>query len=314
MSNRSLADASVRVIVIVALPHSGSHLLSQLLGAHDLCLSIGELHNYNKHTDANRTTSGNVVSGYREDALFRDLDRLPTSRWHTEILHRAGAEYPGVTTLVDNSKRVGWCESLMKNPELDVHPVHLIRDPRALLRYWMLSYDSPKKVRRQRIRHARMRPLQAPLLLTCPPRDLYLRKWLIRNGQATSLLQKAGRSANVVSYHDLATRPDAVLGSLMPRLGLDYQEGQLRYGEAMHHGTLKRDYREASAASAIQLDVRWQTQLAKADIDAVNADARIADYLDELGLRLTAGGLTAYPAEAARYDSQADDDQSLSTS
>jgi hypothetical protein len=116
----------VRVIVIVALPHSGSHLLSQLLGAHDQCLSIGELHNYGKHRDQTRTNSGNVISGYRLDPLFADLDHLPVDEWHQEILRRAEADYPQVTTLVDNSKRVGWCKALMQNPRLEVHPVHLI--------------------------------------------------------------------------------------------------------------------------------------------------------------------------------------------
>ncbi len=293
MSSTVSGNGPVRVIVIVALPHSGSHLLSQLLGSHDQCLSIGELHNYNKHTDTRRTTSGNVISGYRDDTLFQDLNRLPVERWHAEILNRARAGNPLVTTLVDNSKRVGWCASLLANPALDVHPVHLIRDPRALMRYWMLSYDSPRKIRRQRIRHARMRPLQALNLLRCPPRELYLRKWLIRNEQATALLRDSGRSANVVSYHDLAVCPDTVLRSLMPRLGLDYQESQLRYGETVHHGTLKRDYQDASASSAIRLDVRWQTDLDANDIRSVTEDARVRTYLESLSLDLSDNGLAA---------------------
>jgi hypothetical protein len=286
-------SSRARVIVIVALPHSGSHLLSQLLGAHDRCLSIGELHNYEKHTDRLRTGSDNIISGYGEDALFSGLSKLPVNDWHVEILKRAGADYPLVTTLVDNSKRVGWCASLIRNPSLDVHPVHLIRDPRALLRYWLLSYDRPKKIRRQRIRHARMRPFQAPMLLSCSPRELYVRKWLIRNEQATALLRDSGHSANVVSYHDLATRPESVLRSLMPRLGLDYQAGQLKYGEATQHGTLKRDYQEASTSSAIRLDVRWQTDLSAADIRAVTEDDRVRAYLSSLDLDLSEDGLTA---------------------
>ncbi|TNF88131.1 MAG: hypothetical protein EP301_05470, partial [Gammaproteobacteria bacterium] len=218
-----------RVIVIMALPHSGSHLLSQLLGAHSSCLSIGELHNYDKLTNRERTGSGNVISSYDADPLFKELGNLPQDRWHEEILTRAQVATPGLNTLVDNSKRAAWCASLLSNPSLDVQPVHLLRDPRALLRYWLLRYDSPKKVRRQRIQHSRMAPAQALKLLTCPTRELYLRKWLIRNRQATEVLNRADRPSNFVTYHDLASRPAETLSRLMPQLGLNYEPAQLKY-------------------------------------------------------------------------------------
>jgi hypothetical protein len=283
----------IPVIVIVALPHSGSHLLSQLLGAHQRCLSIGELHNYDKLTNRPSRGNGNVISSYADDAIFAQLDRLPVERWHSTILKRAKELYPAVTTLVDNSKRVTWCRALMKNSELDVQPVHLIRDPRALLRYWMLSYDSPKKIRRQRVRHSRMKPLQAPALLTCSPRELYLRKWLIRNEQASALLASHDKSDNVVTYHDLATRPETTLERLMPLLGLEYEPSQLRYGDADHHGTVKRDYQQAMETSAIQLDVRWQDFLSSADREGVSSDKRIQAYLSKLYLTFAERGLTA---------------------
>jgi hypothetical protein len=161
------------------------------------------------------------------------------------------------------------------------------------LRYWQFAYDSARKIRRQRIRHSRLRPLQAPVLLTCSTRELYLRKWLIRNQQASDLLKRMGKGANVVSYHDLATRPEAALRILMPRLGLDYQENQLRYGEAIHYGTVKREYQQATASSAIQLDVRWKQDLTADDIRTVSTDARVQTYLSSLDLELSDNGLRA---------------------
>lgn len=285
------------VIAIMALPHSGSHLLSQLLGAHAHCLSIGELHNYDKLTNRARKGSGNVIATYAEDPLFRDLGNLPREHWHQEVLSRAQNETPLITTLVDNSKRVPWCAALLENPALEVHPVHLLRDPRALLRFWMLRYDSAKKVRRQRIQHSRMAPAQALRLLTCSARELYLRKWLIRNRQATDLLTGIGRSANYVTYHDLASRPEETLRRLMPLLSLEYEPAQLRYGDADQRGTLKAEYQNASKASAIQLDVRWQTDLSPDDAGAATAYAPLKDYLAELGLAFGRDGLTtAKPA------------------
>lgn len=133
------------------------------------------------------------------------------------------------------------------------------------------------------------------MLLTCPPRELYLRKWLIDNTEVSRLLRSTGHAANVVTYHDLATRTAETLERLMPRLGLDYEPGQLRYGEADQHGTLKTDYREATQASRISLDVRWQTFLSATEARAIAEDDRLISYLNELGLELTPQGLTALP-------------------
>lgn len=284
--------AKTRVVVIIALPHSGSHLLSQLLGAHSQCVSIGELHNYDKFM--NRARGGNVTSNYDQDEIFQGIDATPESRWHTLISGNARKNNPGITTLIDNSKRVAWCQTLLKNPDLDVYPVHLIRDPRALLRYWMMSYDNDKKIRRQRIRHSRMAPLQSAVLMTCPPLELFIRKWLIRNEAASRLLARADAPANLVSYHDLATSPERVLDGLMPELGLEYEPAQLRYGDAEQHGTLKREYRAETSRSAIELDVRWQSFLDEEQIRAVLTDRRLDAYLSRLGFTLSENGLTTF--------------------
>ena len=287
----------VRVIAIMALPHSGSHLLSQLLGAHSSCLSIGELHNYDKLTNRERQGSGNVISTYAEDPVFENLGDLPVRDWHQTIITRAQRADPNLTTLVDNSKRVDWCASLLANDGLDVQPVLLLRDPRALLRFWRLRYDTPKKVRRQRTRHSLIAPSQALTLMTCSPLELYLRKWLIRNQQATRLLDQSGRSANFLTYHDLASQPERTLRRLMPLLGLDYEPSQLRYGEAEQKGTRKTEYQSASEASQISLDARWQTDLSAADAEAATKFPPLNAYLENLGLAFASAGLTRRNAE-----------------
>jgi hypothetical protein len=276
----------------MALPHSGSHLLSQLLGAHSSCLAIGELHNYDKLTTRDREGGGNVISTYADDALFRNLHDLPVNEWHQTIMSRARSDVPGLSTLVDNSKRVSWCASLLENDALEVQPVLLLRDPRALMRFWQLRYNSAKKVRRQRTRHSLMAPAQALRLLTCSAQELYLRKWLIRNQQATRLLERIGRPANFLTYHDLASNPEQTLRRLMPLLGLDYEPKQLRYGEAVHKGTLKAEYQSATSASQISLDVRWQMDLSEEDAQSATEFPALNAYLEKLGLTFSGNGLT----------------------
>ena len=282
----------VRVVVIIALPHSGSHLLSQLLSAHSRCVSIGELHNYDKFL--HRPGSGNVIANYTEDALFSGLDRAPENRWHELIMSNARQRYPVATTLIDNSKRVEWCRRLTGNPQLQVIPVLLLRDPRALIRYWKLRYDSRRKIRRQRIRHARMAPWQAPAFFICPPLELYIRKWLLRSQEATRLLTRTGHRDNVVTYHDLATRPVQTLQRLMPLLDLEYEPDQLQFGDVQQHGTVKAEYRQASQRSQLELDVRWQSDLDLEEIRVISEDTRIAVFLDGLGLAMTDSGLSSF--------------------
>ena len=43
-----MSAETIRVILILSTPHAGSHLLSQLLGAHSACASIGKLQNFKK--------------------------------------------------------------------------------------------------------------------------------------------------------------------------------------------------------------------------------------------------------------------------
>lgn len=281
-----------RVVVILALPHSGSHLLSLLLGAHSRCISIGELHNYDKFMNRVREGARNVTHTYADDEIFSGLSSTPVTQWHAEIMGRVRNLHPGVTTLIDNSKRPGWAKQHIKNPDLEIIPVHLVRDPRALIRYWILSYQTDRELRQQRIRHSRMAPLQAPTLLTCGPLELFIRKWLIRNEQISRLLARTGHSDNLVSYHDLAVSPERTLARLMPQLGLEYEGEQLNYGAAEQHGTHKREYESATSSSKIELDVRWQDFLDQGQISRVTGDRRLTDYLLRTGLSFSESGLT----------------------
>ena len=281
----------VRVILILSTPHAGSHLLSQLLGAHSACVSIGELHNFKKFSERPRADR-NVVDGFATDPVFADLSMLPEASWHPSILAKVQADEPQTSTLVDNSKTVRWCRKIDGFLSVEVIPVHLVRDPRALVRYWLKEYTTHRQVRQQRIRHARMAPLQALTLFTAEPEEVYLRKWAIRNTEITAQLKRMGYCDNVVSYYDLATDPAGTLAAVMPRLGLGYEEGQLDYGKAAHRGTSKRAYQEATASSAIEVDTRWRDDLTQTQIEAIEAHPLVARYLKEIAYRLTDRGLT----------------------
>lgn len=281
----------MRVIFILSTNYAGSHLLTQLLGAHPRARSVGELHNYRKFIER-PDSRHSVVYDFAENSWFAGLGDLPPERWHATVGARVMTELPGVDTLVDNSKRVEWARRFVANTDFEAHFVHLIRDPRALVRRWGLTYDDTRKQRRQRIRVIRSRPHWMLPALFNDQEDVYCRKWLISNQRISHFLADCGQSANVVTYHDLARHTSSVLGGLMPRLGLAFDPLQLNFGEVAHHGTMKREYLEQSRRSEIKLDLRWQQEMTSDAIRRVSEHAGIVRYLAAHNVRMIDDGLT----------------------
>jgi hypothetical protein len=253
-------------------------------------VAIGELHNYKKFRDRPKTR--NVVDSYAQDPIFAELDALPMSAWHASILQHAMRGNPTLTTLVDNSKRVEWCKRLLRNPTLNVKPVHLIRDPRALVRYWLHTYTTQRQVRQQRIRLVRATPLRAAQLLTCSDLEVYIEKWLARNRDITNMLASLDARANVLSYHDLVTDTTTSLTQLMPRIDLGFEPSQLAYGRATQHGTQKREYADETLRSQIRFDQRWRSDLSAAQIDHITGHDQVQKYLRDIAFQLTPDGIT----------------------
>ena len=275
------------VIFILSTNYAGSHLLAQLLAAHSRCAGVGELHNYGKFRGRG-SRSGNVVDDYRDHPAFADLEGGPVTGWHRLIAERLAADQPGLTHLVDNSKRPEWARRCAVAGDAYVH---LLRDPRALVSRWLTTYDTDRAMAAQRRRVLRRRPW---LLLRGPgAAEVLVEKWLTANRGIDRFLRHRGPRAQL-TYLDLAREPAATLEHAMPCLGLEFESRQLDYGRAGGSlGTRKRDYLTATRASRIEVDLRWQETLGAADRAAVERHSGIRRYLAGHGIRLTADGLTA---------------------
>lgn len=274
------------VVFILATNYSGSHLLAQLLAAHPACAGVGELHNYHKFRGRG-SRSGNVVDDYTEHPAFGGLTDLPVGRWHEQLLERLGAEHPGLSHLVDNSKRPAWARRFRGT---NAYHVHLLRDPRAMVSRWLRTYDTDPAARSQRRRVLRRQPWLLGRL--ADPVAVYIEKWLMANRAITKFLLR--RRSALATYRDLAIAPQPTLTALMPQLGLAFDEAQLRYGEATANlGTRKREYLDAARDSAISIDLRWQEHLSPTQRLLIERHGGIRRYLEDLGLQWTRDGLTA---------------------
>ena len=62
---------------------------------------------------------------------------------------------PEISVMVDASKNTFWARRFLNNDRYVRKYVHLIRDPRAMVRRWMLTFTTPKQQMNQRLRIAK---------------------------------------------------------------------------------------------------------------------------------------------------------------
>jgi hypothetical protein len=197
-----------------------------------------------------------------------------------------------VSTLIDNSKRTRWAERFVQHTEFVSHYVHLLRDPRALVRRWLTTYTTNDAIRRQRIRLARTAPRLVCVSIRGDDADVYRYKWLVANRRITRFVERFPGRATLITYRDLVVNTRSTLHALMPRLGLEFQPSQLDYGDAAMAGTRKRRYAEMAKESRIELDTRWRDYLSSSQIRAIESDPAVVDYLRSLGVEMVESGLT----------------------
>ena len=199
------------------------------------------------------------------------------------------------TLLVDNSKKTSWAARyLALASEFDLRFVHLIRDPRALVRRWHQNQLSLMKGFRYRKRGALHYPLRAVDVFFKPLHFAYALRWLRQNEEITQFLAKHKLNHQIVTYRDLATTPDQQLKNLMGWLDLEYEPAQRNYWNFAHHGTQKKDYVSNNSDLEGYIDLRWQDDLSAQVQTEVIQLAEVQRYLASIHLNLLDDGLSTF--------------------
>lgn len=283
-----------KVAFVLSTNYAGSHFLSLLMGSHSRATHVGELHSFRRDRLHGRVCG--VCAENAECPLFRGI--VPGQYEHI-FEQLFGNVKPEVELLVDASKKCNWAERFIAQDTFDWRFVHLIRDPRALVRRWEMGYDTWRKRLRQRWTQIRGQPLRLLGWLTMPPRELYVHKWVRQNRAITRFLARQGLNHRVITYRDLALDTAGEMRELMAWLGLEFEPAQLEYWNVEHHGSRKRSWIKQETKGVI--DLRWQEYLPDADKRMIAEHPAVTRYLAEIGMRLTADGLTRHalpPAEA----------------
>ncbi|MEV4895492.1 sulfotransferase [Nonomuraea sp. NPDC055795] len=233
MTDRSPAPG---VIFLGGLGRSGTTLLERLLGESPGVTALGEV----AHLWARGVLAGEPCgcgAGFAECDFWRRVgerafggwspvlaervlglrDRVDRTRRIPRMGHRdldeyvrayrrvytAAASVAGSRLVIDSSKHasLAWC---LAAGGVDVHVVHVVRDPRAVAHSWRRSVERPEDGRPM----TRWGPIRTSL------------HWTAQN-LALDLLSRRGVPLTRVRYEDLVADPRATLTGLASRLGLD---------------------------------------------------------------------------------------------
>ncbi len=240
----------MKVIYLAGMSHSGSTLLSLMLNAHpDIC-AVGELIDLERGSNWPYIEQGTPipcacgaaslqechfwsrVAAHVRESTGASMDDDPvghTFKAGPEVL-RAISAVSGKRFVVNSSKRPGRLLSLLGPNELDVFPIHLVRDARGQI----------ASIRRKS--HGFWRHIV----------------WYARlHGQLRRMLKRVPHV--VLHYEDLVGNPKQTLETILEPLGLSYHSDQMRWFEQEQH-TLGGNNLRWQPRDLV-LDERWRESL-----------------------------------------------------
>jgi hypothetical protein len=250
----------MRVIYIAGTSHSGSTLLDLMLNAHPHMRSAGEVLKLNRQLEARTSRKATyapcacgapslwqcpfwsavdartrAVSGKSLAELdMQDYGELDARLAPNAIVFKAMAEASGRDFIVDSSKLPKRLTNLLRLKELDIYPVHLVRDPRGQINSVVRKHGGfLKHIFRYELIHAQLRHML---------RDV---------------------PHSVVHYEDLVRDPEPTLRAVLSPLGLDFDPQQLDWAHAEKH-EVAGNHMRFDEKSDLVLDESWKTSLSQA--------------------------------------------------
>jgi hypothetical protein len=244
-----LSIKSPRIVFIRSLAHSGSTLLDMLISSHPDVVSVGEVVRFNKYPNSQCACQRIIwdcpfwkaveeVMRARFDLTLRDLQQWAGDREtferHNLALFDGVREVSGKHVIVDSSKHINRLKHLVESEQLDVLPIHLIRNPLGVVYSHVRRGDDWRY-------HARQ--YAKGLIAT----QDYLRR----------------RPHIEVRYDDLVNDPNNTLARVMEGIGLNYDPDQLNWaGRTRHNCNGNRKVRY-SENSTIRMDSDWRKGLTR---------------------------------------------------
>jgi Sulfotransferase family len=256
----------MRVIYIAGTSHSGSTLLDLMLNAHPAIFSAGEVLKLNRQLgvkNAQKQTYAPCSCGApsllkcafwsRVDQRTRqtvgkslteldmqDYGALDATHAPNAVVFKAIADVAGKSFVVDSSKLPKRMSYLMRLKELDVYPVHLIRDPKGQINSVARKHGGFLK---------------------------HIFRYELIHEQIRRALKSVPHS--VVRYEDLVRDPEPTLRNVLEPLGLEFDPRQLAWAKAARH-EVAGNHMRFDATSKLVLDESWKKSLSRSQQLAID--------------------------------------------
>ncbi|MHC4150806.1 MAG: hypothetical protein ACYSSP_01735 [Planctomycetota bacterium] len=281
-----------QIVHVFSTNYAGSHFLALQLASHSKCASVGEFKMFKEGVNK-KVKSCNICESDEECPLFKGLTKHPVKELYKHVFINLEALEPDVHTIVDNSKKPRWARRFINMQGVKQKYIHLIRDPRALIRRWMLLYQTIEQKKKVRFKTARRCWCNGWNILTDSQVNVYIWKWLYHNRLITNFLNRYNPDFRIVTYYDLVTNTDGKLSELMNWIGFDYEPEQKEYWKFTHHCAVNKNYFQAPEDGEKIFDQRWKEFLDEETQMKVSTHPVILSYLDEIGLHLEDYGITS---------------------
>ncbi len=281
------------IVFILSSNFSGSHFLSLLLGSHSKASHLGEVKNLVKVKNIGQKASDNnessrqcyICEGESNCKITTNLHNLQSGDIYPTIFSRHDST---ITHLIDASKKTAWARRFIEDPSYNIKLIHLVRDPRALVRKWNLHYSD---LTRQKFKQICNYPRKAIKILFSDAWLTYSLKWVDQNYKIHKFIDSSKLDNKIVSYEELATNPESTISSLMEWLELDFETTQINYWEHEHHGTQKQKYNSNIGEKEKFIDLQWKKDLPSAEQKKIACYLGILEITSSLGLVITENGL-----------------------
>lgn len=270
------------IVYILSTDFAGSHFLSLMLGSNSQAMHLGEVKHLNRAGVRMRWVCYVCEKNPGGCEIMHGINPGNIDQIYDTIFSRIA---PGKSTLIDASKQIfGWADRFVGRQDYERKYIHLIRDPRALVRRWAMNTNYKRWINRRRYVAKRW-----PLVALAGSYDVYTHLWLAYNLDITEFIVKHHAPSILVTYEDLALHTDREVKRLCDFIGLPYEPGQLDYWNFQHHGTQKKDY---AGKNERTFDLRWKEFLTPAEIAQILANEKVNRYLASQNLALNDDGIT----------------------
>lgn len=278
-----------KIIYIMSSNFSGSHFLSLMLGSHSRFQHIGEIKWLRKiGTDSARSLCG-FCQGHERCPVLSGISPENVDNVYDLIFSNVG---PDIDGLIDTSKKIFWAEKFLTDQRYEKKFIHLVRDPRALVRRWLL--DENRSIIRERLKLVRHSGRNLRKALLGDILDIYVGKWLRQNQTIIDFIAKNQLDVYNVTYHDLVKHEEQTLSNLIEWLGCSYEPGQADYWNFIHHGSTKSEYEWVNQKKIKHFDCRWKEFLSEDQKQRVVSNDGVKNLLQQLGVAMVDDGLTKY--------------------